>query len=480
MNVLIVDMTHGGILIASEFSKLPDYNVFALDIYKTLQEDEKISLHQKGIKFVDETFLSEVNSKINTFDNDFLVVAPIHCNIETKVHMTHHEAIEFLLKDKINVPVIEVTGVKGKTSVVWMLKEIFKDLNPLVLSSLGAEVLENGKNILLKQNISITPASIIESWQLANLRFAATKQSLRNEVSRSKTDGLESFVQLAKENDVGTCIFETSLGGTGLADVGVLTNIAEDYSIASGGKSASIAKAQIFNSKSVVCDFDSFNQFYSNFYEKVNTFGINNKANVSASKIKFDLFKTTFKAKIENLKTHDGNIINTEFDVETFAPAEHHLNNVLCAICASLTLNTPVNQIKKGLKHFKGIKGRTSIRNYKGSTIIEEINPGINVTAIKKAVGMIANYENPTLIFGGKYGVTCEEIDEDATVEFFNTLNEDIHLILVDELGKNIKSDIKRENMYIADLNNAIEDKIHSSKLILLIYRSNFSDLNRR
>ena len=81
--------------------------------------------------------------------------------------MTHHEAVGFLLKDRINVPVIEVTGVKGKTSVVWMLKEIFKDFNPLVLSSLGVEVLEDSDWKVLKQNISITPASIIEAWKLA-------------------------------------------------------------------------------------------------------------------------------------------------------------------------------------------------------------------------------------------------------------------------------------------------------------------------
>ncbi|MGF7118678.1 coenzyme F430 synthase [Methanobacterium oryzae] len=453
MNVLVVDMTHGGVLIASEFSKLPDYNVFALDLYNTLRNEEKISLGQKGIKFVNKKFLSEINRENSTNGAprvDILVIAPIHCNLETEVHITHHEAIKFLMKDKINVPVIEVTGVKGKTSVVWMLKEIFKNLNPLVLSSLGAEILENGKSDILKQNISITPASIIETWEMTN----------------------------GHEN-IGISIFETSLGGTGLADVGILTNIAEDYSIASGEKSASIAKAQIFNSKMIACDFDSYNQYYSNFNENVNTFGYNG-SNVSASKIKFDLFKTTFKVKVANLKTRNGDLTNTEFDVETFAPAEYHLNNVLCAICASLTLNVPINQIKKGLKEFKGIKGRSSIREYKDSKIIEEINPGINVTAIKKAVEMISSYENPTLIFGGKYGVTCEEINEISASEFLNTLNEDIHLILVDELGKNIKNNIKRKNTYISDINKAVKYAVSLSEMILLIYRSNFSDLNNR
>lgn len=451
MNALIVDMTHGGKLIASEFSKLDDFNVFALDIYNTLSEKEKSSLKRKGISFVEEDFLDEINSDKHLNDN-FLIIAPIHCNIKSKVHMTHHEAVKFLMKDRINVPIIEVTGVKGKTSVVWMLKEIFKDLNPLILSSLGVEIIENSESTVLKSDISITPASIIEAWQLA-----------------------ENY------ENIGICIFETSLGGTGLADVGILTNIAENYPIASGEKTASHAKAQIFKSKLVACDFDSFHHFYSNFDENVNTFGINDDANVNASKIKFGLDETFFNVEVNNLKTIDGSILNLSFDISTFAPAEHHLSNVLCAICAALSLNTPINQIKKGLRNFKGVNGRTSIRSYRKSKIIEEINPGINVTAVKKAVRMIENFEDPTLIFGGKYGITCEEIDENSASEFLNELDNKIRLILVDELGKSIKNKIKRKNKYVDDFNDAIEESVNiGSKMILLIYRSNFSDIDKR
>ena len=127
MKVLIVDMTHGGTTLVEEFLKLPDFDVFAWDIYKTLNHEDKLSLMKKGVKFT------------GGIKDDFLVVAPIHCPLQ-EIHMTHHEAVGFLMQDRIHVPIIEVTGVKGKTSVVWMLKEIFKDLNPLVLSSLGVEV----------------------------------------------------------------------------------------------------------------------------------------------------------------------------------------------------------------------------------------------------------------------------------------------------------------------------------------------------
>ncbi|WP_414468402.1 coenzyme F430 synthase [Methanobacterium sp. ACI-7] len=453
MNILIVDMTHGGVLIVSEFSKMDNCSVFAYDIYKTLSDEKKSSLVKEGVKFVDETFLDKITGEYDNeteLEDEILIIAPVHCNIQSKVHITHHEAVKLLLKDKINVPVMEVTGVKGKTSVVWMLKEIFKNSNPLILSSLGVEVAKNGIYHVLKRNLSITPASILESWLIAG------------------------------KCNPEICIFETSLGGTGLADVGVLTNIAENYPIASGGKTASEAKEQIFKSKLIVCDFDSFNKYYSMIDANVNTFGLNNSANVNASKINFGLDRTTFSVNIRDLKTLNGEILNISFELETFAPAEHHLLNVLCVICSSLSLNTPVTQIVSGLKQFKGVEGRTSIRNYEDSIVIEEINPGINVTAVRKSVKMIEKYESPTVIFGGKYGVTCEEIDEDQAAEFFNNMDERIQLILVDELGKNMEKLIKRKYKYTG-FNNAIGEAVSgNSKIILLIYRSNFSDISKR
>ena len=40
-NILIVDMTHGGVKLAIEFSKLGLFNVYAWDIYHTLNQEQK-------------------------------------------------------------------------------------------------------------------------------------------------------------------------------------------------------------------------------------------------------------------------------------------------------------------------------------------------------------------------------------------------------------------------------------------------------
>lgn len=507
MNVLVVDMTHGGAVIASQFAKIPGFKVYAWDIYKTLKSDVKTSLIDQNVEIVGTDFLKGI-------DRELWVIAPVHCDLKSYLNegtddtngndgtginmdsmkvsrfMTHHEAVEFLMEERINVPVIEVTGVKGKTSTVAMLKEIFKDLNPLILSSSGVEVLENGESHVLKRNISITPASIVEAWEL-----------------------LEEFLE-GYENpfEVGLCIFEVSLGGTGLADVGVLTNLVENYPVAGGTSSAAAAKSQIFRSRRVVCDFESFNSFYSNnsknltetkfmfktseelqnemmnvqnkIQDKTNTFGLKSHANVKATNVHFGFYETRFQVEVHDLKTVNGNLLNSSFEVSAFAPAPYHLQNILSVICTALTLETPIDTIKKGLKSFKGIKGRTSIRDHRGVRVIEEINPGLNVEAVKKAVDMlkrISDEGDSTVIFGGKYGITCEEIDEKAVAFVLNALEPYTYLILADNLGDNVKQFIKRDLTFKKSLDEALDHAVlMGSKNVLVVYRSNYSDVERR
>jgi len=476
MKVLIVDMTHGGTVLASEFSKKQNCEVFAWDIYHTLTEEDKSQLEIQGIELVDESFYNE-QCHGNPFEEDnpeLLVIAPVHCKLPSPPHMTHHHAVGYLMNDEIKVPVIEITGVKGKTSTAAMLKEIYRDKNPLILSSLGVVVVKEGEEITLQKDISITPASIVTAWRLAQ------------EFYDDKIPG------------VGVCIFESSLGGTGMADVGIITNIAEDYTIAQGSSSASKAKIQMFESRTVVCDGDSFHDIYSpqsqlshnplpSLHSPVrtaNTFSIgdgkNYNANVKAHNIHYDLYKTSFQVEVTDLVMVGGELLNTSFKVSTFAPAKHHLENTLSAITASLSMGTPISSIIKGLEIFKGLPGRTSLLKMGGMTIIEEINPGINVTAVRKAVNMIKDYEKHALILGGSYGVTCEEIDEKSLSNFLDDLD-DIILILTGDLGYNLWKKMGKNPVYQDKIEMAINHvKEAGLENVLLIYRSNFRELSRR
>ena len=149
MNNLVIDLTHGGVKIAISLAK-KGKNVLAFDIYNTLKS---IDAKMLAVYDVDLIQLSDLAD----FKGDMNVIYPVHLPLTKEEIMsynpdlnytfqTHHEAVFDLLNGwGGDIPKVEVTGVKGKTSFVFMLKEILIDKNPLILSSLGSLLYENEK-----------------------------------------------------------------------------------------------------------------------------------------------------------------------------------------------------------------------------------------------------------------------------------------------------------------------------------------------
>lgn len=213
MNNLVIDLTHGGVKIAISLAKKGN-NVLAHDIYNTLSTIDAKMLDVYDIKLIQLEDLSD-------FKGDMRIIYPIHlplthdeirsCNPKLNyTFTTHHEIIKEILDDWGNdIPKIEITGVKGKTSSAFMLKEILIDENPLILSSLGALLYENKQEITLKKNISITPANIKETIDLAYKIANPICQIAEGTV---KSENLRKY---------SSAIFECSLGATGIGDVGL-------------------------------------------------------------------------------------------------------------------------------------------------------------------------------------------------------------------------------------------------------------------
>lgn len=517
MKALVVDLTHGGVKIAISLKKLSEFEeIYCWDIYKTLKEEEKNSLQSQNIQLLKDFKNVKEIVKQFQYSNDFFIIAPIHSpltpqeirnnsyydkknNISEnsvlteqkyeKFNLTHHEAVDLILNQwkseirKKNIPNIEVTGVKGKTSTVSMLKDILIDFNPLILSSLGIYLYKNQKEKLLKENISITPANILEAINLAENNFKLKK----NKFNKKSRD----FINESNFN-YESCIFESSLGATGIGDIGILTNIVENYPIAKNTSNAKEAKKQIFNCDIVVAELETLNKYYKEEFStsknRINSFSLKNSENdeihlnLTIEAIDYDLNLTKLKINYKNIKTIFNNELKGSMVIETFAPGKHHVQNVLGVITAALTLEIDENIIINGLKNFKGIKGRTSRKNVNKSQIIEEINPGINVKAIESSINMINDLNNYYIIIGGKYGITCEEINEDDVAlllkRYMNEKN--INLILTDELGLGIKNKMKNDVFYVNDPFEAQKIAIDSKKNILFIYRSNYSQINKR
>ena len=548
MNAFLVDLTHGGVKISSELAKSGEYeNVFAYDLYGTLKEEDENFLKACGVRVLKDrddfkeaiesysTFLNnkkhesdgpnlninkEFSEKTPNYLEKDLIINPIHSplNISNLLDeasedlkldineknqfsnsfeiLSHHSATKLVLSSwsekakKENVDCIEITGVKGKTSVAYMLKEIMleNEKDTLLLSSLGAHLFKNDLNkgeledIVLMKNISITPANIINTIQYAN------------NIVNPKDGHEESFEDLLNYD---AAIFENSLGVCGLGDVGVLTNIVENYTIARGSSNAREAKKQVFNCPMVVIEEETLKEHYPKeseiFSGRINTFSIyDSSSNVFAQSIDYNLNQSKIKVRYHDLKVlGNEELKNGEIIIKTFAPGRHHVLNALTALTVALTLGIDDEAIQKGLENFNGIEGRTHLTKVGDSIIIEEINPGINTKAIESSIGMIRNIEDYHIIIGGRYGITCEEIDEDKLSDFLNAYmmeNPDVNLILTDELGLSIKKKLDKLNntgknqtiKYIESYEEAQNKAIMENKNILFIYRSNYSQISKR
>ncbi|WP_458403844.1 coenzyme F430 synthase [Methanobrevibacter sp.] len=473
MNNLVIDLTHGGVKIAVSLAK-KGHDVFAYDIYNTLKSHDRTMLEEYGVEILDGL------NDLKDFKGDMRIIYPIHLPLTRKEIMennpglnysflTHHEAVFELLDGwGEDIPKVEVTGVKGKTSCVFMLKEILIDKNPLILSSLGAILYENRNEIMLKKNISITPANIVESVDLA--------YKIANPVCEI-AEGIAESENLKKYS---SAIFESSLGVSGIGDVGLLTNISEDYPIARNRSCASEAKKQVFRCDTVVLNKESFDKYYSDIaHSRINTFSINDRnANLHAENITYSLDKTEIEVEYRDVKTINGQIKNGKLTVKTFAPGSHHVSNTLGVILTAVALEIDDERIIDGLNNFTGITGRTNKRSNGDLVIIEEINPGINTDAIKQSINMIGNLDDYYIAIGGDYGITCEEIDEEKLSQYLDTL--DCKIILTGDVGASLATKVKHKMDLVENYTDVYDIALKDNKNLLFIYRSDYRKVSQR
>ena len=472
MNNLVIDLTHGGVKIAISLAK-KGKNVIAYDLYNTLKPIDGKMLAIYNIELIKLEDLAD-------FKGDMNVIYPIHMPLtfdEIKSYnpdlnytfQSHHEAVRDILSNwGEDILKIEGTGVKGKTTSVFMLKEILIDENPLILSSLGALLYENGKEIILKKDISITPANIKETIDLA--------YKIANPVCKI-AEGVVESENLRKYN---SAIFESSLGASGIGDVGLLLNISEDYPIAKGNSSASEAKKQVFNCKCVCIQKEAFDKYYPDVkHDKINTFSItDNTSNLYVENVEYDLNKTHVDVKYRDVKTVNGQIVCGKLSLKTFAPGPHHVSNLLGVVLTCISLEIDNAKIINGIENYKGIPGRTHKKTIENSIVIEEINPGLNTHAIKESINMIDNLDNYYISIGGDYGITCEEIDEEKLTSFLNTLNHDI--FLTGELGNSIAPKLTLNYEYYDNYREIYDLAVKDNKNLLFIYRSDYRKIQQR
>lgn len=187
MHILVLDTIHGGREISDLYAGA-GHVVDVVDVYKG------------------STPGMVGKARNATYD---LIVAPVHLDPDYPLLakrntpiITHHEAVRRLLGRNLPVPMIEITGARGKTTTAHALAHLLPG-NGVLHTSTGTYSYPT-KDLLGKR--SITPASVLSAVGFAN-------------------------------NIPGWLIAEISLGVTGAGDLAIITS-AEDYPFAAGKKRA--------------------------------------------------------------------------------------------------------------------------------------------------------------------------------------------------------------------------------------------------
>ena len=337
MKILIMDMTHGGAILAGRFIGRGD-EVTCVDVYGIATEEMMKETAAKGVR---------VSKEVPQEDYDVLV-APMHCPEDRflgkatfKERMSFSRAVNMFV-DKRTFR-IEVTGVKGKTSTCYLLAHILSGCGKRVFlhSSRGQGPWKDGHQITCLR--SIAPTSILE----------------------------------LPDEGYDVVISEVSLGGSAKADIAVITNLIEDYGIAKNSRKASQAKAEIFTDKVNIVKEDELDIWKSFGDRKFVTFGDNVRIEGEPAIGKGIALSFDYKGRKEKA-TLDPGYLSLQY-----IPA---LNTVL-KICEQMEI--PVQKVIEGIDSFKGVPGRGVISKEGDRWYVRDRNPGISHMSIEMTLSCL-------------------------------------------------------------------------------------------
>ncbi len=430
--VAVLDLTHGGAVIARKLRNIVR-EITAVDVYKKLGAGELDALENCGIRTSREP--------LNASDFD-IIIAPVHLDSNYPMLkdastnnipvLSHHAAVGQILSgyNLKNKTLVEITGTKAKTSTAILLAGILSGEKKVVShTSRGIEDWSAGK--VIKKGLSITPASVLSA--------------------------LDAVI----ESGIGFDVFisEISLGGTGCADIGVITTIANDYKIASGTKLASDAKRQmILNAKpkstlvinndalrffgscrrdlNIISFTDSVDASCNVYYEDEKTIAYyfeSRSVGVCKAYPSFDKTFPKFFGKKHGRITLP---LAQGYDINAYKTA------FACATATALAMDTGADAIGRALCEFGGAEGRMKKTTLDGRTLIDNSNSGMDIRAAEKALDFSkAEGERIVMVLGEEAKEVCEGLDPSGVEQFIRKhLDELAALVLVGERMKPLVS----------------------------------------
>jgi coenzyme F430 synthetase len=359
-SVAVLDTIHGAATIAERLVKL-GINAEAFEVYHHFPHMEKFDL------VVSPVHLPPTNSAL------------AEARRLGKAVIAHHQAVGEILHP--SMPVVEITGMRGKTTSALLLSMILSYQKKIVShTTRGIELWSCGRSQVLQSGLSIAPANVIKA------------------------------VDAAEQACADALVCEISLGGTGLADFGVLTTFQGDYRIAGGTAWASDAKLQMCSlakpgskliaGKDTKLDADL-------------TFGPGGNIWSEPDCIWFGE---------ERIPLELGGSLDTG----------SYLQAISAASASAFALGLKPEEIASGLKGFEGFSGRMKVIKHGDMTIYDNSNSGLKVSGVERALDMAP--VGAALVVGEESEAVCEGMDISTLIELLRRRRCDVGpLVLVGE-----------------------------------------------
>jgi len=325
-----------------------------------------------------------------------MVVAPVHLSPANpvlaearrlgKAIITHHQAAGELLGEEVSdLQVFEVTGTHSKTSTALLLSRMISEKKKVLShTTRGLELWSDGSSRIIQKGMSITPANVIPAFDAA--------KSQRAEV----------------------LISEVSLGGTGIADYGVLTSFSGDYRIAAGRVWASTAKLQMVSlakeGSRLIAGKDVRISCHRSFGPGGEVLAERGALHFGAEQILLELGRS--------------------LDFPSYQTA------MAAASAAAFEAGLTPQEIGTSLQDFDGFSGRMKISREGRLTVYDSSNSGLKLSDVRRALDLAAG-GRLALVAGEEAETVCEGMDIPGLAELLSSRREEIcFLVLVgDRLG---------------------------------------------
>ncbi len=443
-SVAVLDLTHAGIIIAQKLAEI-GLDVSAVDVYGTVDDDTLKALEsQYGVK----SYRSPI--KVDNFD---AIVSPVHLDPEYemlvyaknsgKEIITHHKIVGMILnhnKKLEGMKIIEITGSKGKTSSASLLADMLsRKMSVLLHTSRGLEIWKDGLAEKIYSGLSIAPGSILLA--------------------------LDAFD--SSDIDVECCIFEVSIGGTGIGDIAVVTTLEPDYGIAKSSSLASDAKLQMieYARKDGLVILNAKDEKAIKKAESLgkNVFTFSDSDDLSAN------IQVRFNGRAVSLVWDDmvvDSIVNPLYNADSYITAFGASSAV------AINMGIDPKTISDVISGFIGLAGRMQEKEFDGRVLVDNSNSGMDIRSAERSLdygrSSISGNSKVIMVLGEEAEQVCEGLPPEDVQDFAKRRISDIdELILV---GERMRSIISKKAIYSAGLDEGLEKAMDlSSKGDLII-----------